>query len=318
MKKSFLFALGMLLISSMAFGQSSSPRGGNPADLVPFPNAHTGWFSFDLIRSTVEDDEDDVEATTLNFVPSLTYAVNQKIALTFGTKFVTGKEFSVAYGDDGGGDYEIGWGKAKLSGVSFKDLSLGLIWRVLDGTRDNHNNLNLSFNISPAIGKSEIKTDAANNIKVKHLPNKNVLQINAAYSKDIGAAAVGLKFGLAYNGAQKIKFKIPMGEATDKNKATLDFNIGTNVQYRGIDKVALTAGLDYHRYGKLKLKDAEYVYQKAYGQFGLSLGANIQLAKNVYAAANYQHQFETSLKSRGGKYAELSEDLLGIGATIKF
>ena len=324
MKKLLTFAVSIMLISGMAFGQSVSARGaGNPTDLVPFPNAHSGWFSLDLIRNTqtLEDDDDDINVNYLNIAPSLTYAFSQKFALKLDLDLtVAGKglNYPVVNYDPDEEVYLVSLRKTKYSGFGINNLTVGFIFRTLDAKKGNGNNLNISLNLSPAIGKTELKTSEEEKYKIKPMPNKNMVNLDVAYSKDFNKVSVGGTVGITYVGKAQNKYTFLGERDTSKLKATMEYNFGTNIQYKDADQYALTLGINYTHHGKLQFDETSSKLQKAYGQVSTELSANVKVASNIYTNLSWQHQFDTALKDSDGKMGDLSGDLIGLGATFKF
>ena len=109
-----------------------------------------------------------------------------------------------------------------------------------------------------------------------------------------------------------------------KYKASQDINVGINAQYKGVNKLALTTGIGYTKYGKIKTKgEGSHVAVKSFGQFALGLGANYNVCKNTYVGVNWDHAFKATAKvydddSEQFNKGKVSGDSFGIGATYQF
>ena len=121
-----------------------------------------------------------------------------------------------------------------------------------------------------------------------------------------------------YVGKAKNKYTFLGERDTSKLKATMEYNFGTNIQYKDADQYALTLGINYTHHGKLQFDETSSKLQKAYGQVSTELSANVKVASNIYTNLSWQHQFDTALKDSDGKMGDLSGDLIGLGATFKF
>ncbi|MBP5296434.1 MAG: porin [Bacteriovoracaceae bacterium] len=306
MRKLLTLTCALMLVSSMAFAKRypASASSKTPADLVPFPDAGKGWVTLDIgsngkVVKPAVGAKDKTRNTSIT--PSVIYAFNSNVAATFNIGFVTGKDQTL-YVD-----------KSKISG--FTNPTVGVVYRALDSAK-NGNDLNIGLSISPTFGKKEVKPRATIN-KVNAISGQNVVVFDVAWSKNINDFAIGAEFGFAYNGEQKTKNK-NTGVIT-KHKATQDTNLGINAQYKGVNKLALTAGLDYTKYGKIKTKGAGAAVQsKSFGQLGFGLDANYNVCKNTYVNVNWDHAFKATIKDGDGNKTKLSGDSFGIGATYQF
>ena len=301
MRKLLTLTCALMLVSSMAFAKRyPASAGKTPADLVPFPDAGKGWVTVDIGSNGKVFKPNagaKVKARNTSVTPSVIYGVNNKIAATFDIGYVTGKTL-------------VNNNKNKISG--FTNPTVGVVYRALDSAKNN-NDLNVGLSISPTFGKQEVK--AGNPNKINAISGKNVIALNVAWAKNIKDFAVGAEFGFTYNGQQKSKAK-DTGAIT-KIKANQDINVGVNAQYKGVNKLALTAGIDYTKYGKNKTK-AGVVNYKSFGQFALGLDANYNVCKNTYVAVNWDHAFNATIKNADGKLGKASGDSFGIGATYQF
>ena len=312
MRKLLTLTCALMLVSSMAFAKRyPASAGKTPADLVPFPDAGKGWVTLDIgSKSNVfkPTEEPRVKARNTSVTPSFIYAFNSNIAATFDIGFVSGKTLNVQGND-----------KNKISGVT--NPTFGVVYRVLDSAKNN-NDLNIGLSISPTIGKKVVKQKVDRN-QENAVSGNNVIDFNVAWAKNISSFAVGAEFGITYIGQQKVKTKFNDGSETDRYKPNSNFNLGINAQYKGVNKLALTTGIDYTNYGKKTLRGragaANTVIHKGFGQLSFAFDANYNVCKNTYVAVNWNHAFKATVKDGNSvKQGKVSSDAFGIGATYQF
>ena len=313
MRKLLTLTCALMLVSSMAFAKRipASASSKTPADLVPFPDAGKGWVTLDIgsngnVFKPAAQGQEKVKTRNTSVTPSVIYAFNSNIAATFDIGFVTGKAPSVE-----------GDAKNKVTGIT--NPTIGVVYRVLDSAK-NGNDLNIGLSVSPTFGKKVLKKKSNANAvqKSNAISGQNVIAFDVAWSKNISDFVIGAEFGFTYKGQQKVKDKDQDPVEVDKYKATRDINLGINAQYKGVNKLVLTTGIDYTKYGKLKEKGAVGVAYKSFGQFALGLGANYNVCKNTYLGVNWDHAFKATVKDNDGKLGKVSGDSFGIGATYQF
>ena len=290
-----------MLVSGMAFAKRApaSASSHSPADLAAFPDAGKGWVELGVnYQKTTLKNGDKVTGSGFGILPNVTYAFNNQFAITGGIGYLNAKEPGPSPKD-------------KITGIT--NPVIGVIYRALDKGQA----LNIGLAISPTIGKQTVKQDGDHD-KFSAISGQNVVNFGIEYAQPVGPVVLGAEAGITYGSDKKTKGKGVYDGLEETIKSAVAFNAGIAVQYKGINKLALTAGFDWNRIPKTESKDVG-VQNKAYNQFGLNLEANYNVANNFYVGVNYGHKFNAQVKDGDGdKLYKTSNNSVGLAGTIQF